>query len=93
MCPECSAERKRERQRKQYIRVKRTRVEMPSSMKIIYDPDPVGGFPPGAGITRQELEFGLKDRTFTPGTILMVGKLKQIVKMGIGKQELALCKL
>ena len=93
MCPECSTERKRERQRRQYVQVKRTRVEMPSSVKILYDPDPIGGFHPGAGITRQELEFGLKDRTFTPGTILLVGKLKQIVKMREGREELAPCKL
>ena len=57
--------------------------------KIISDPDPIGGFPPGALLDTYNLHTALAMGSLTPGSIIF-GRKRQYIVVGCidGKQKL-----
>jgi hypothetical protein len=70
-----------------YERTRKDKFEM-DYYQVISDPDPIGGFRYGAGISTTELEIMLRVDTcgFTPGTIIKK-KTGEIFAVILGENE------
>ncbi len=79
-CEECRLEDERKRSRGRY-----QCTPDPDAYLVVNDPDEIGGFPRGAVINREQMEYMLLESiaAFTPGTTLKnkAGQLFRVVKV------------
>jgi hypothetical protein len=82
-CRDCNKEIRREYGRNYYNKYEKVGDKPDSVVKIVYDPDPEGGFHPGAEFKGEHHKLNIASGVYTNGTVIAIdGKKKQIIYIG-----------
>jgi len=87
-CPDCRNERDTQNRLARYKKLQYKSEINDAKIRILYDPDPDGGFRRGARIDSESLRCGLSMKTFTIGTIFLIDRQKKVVQDICGKYKL-----